>query len=42
MPNLKIAQQSGIYNETVNNNFSFIATRGLSLNELQKLDDPEL
>ena len=40
--NRKIAAQLGINKETVNNKFAFIASRGLSLDELLKLDDPEL
>lgn len=40
--NRKIATQLGINKETVNNKFAFIASRGLSLDELLKLDDPEL
>ena len=40
--NRKIALQLGINKETVNNKFAFIASRGLSFDELLKLDDPEL
>lgn len=40
--NRKIAAQLGINKETVNNKFAFIASRGLSFDELLKLDDPEL
>ena len=40
--NRKIAEQLGINKETVNNKFAFIAGRGLSFDELLKLDDPEL
>ena len=40
--NRRIADQLGINKETVNNKFAFIKSRGLSLDELLKLDDPEL
>lgn len=40
--NRRIAEQLGINKETVNNKFAFIKSRGLSLDGLLKLDDPEL
>lgn len=40
--NRKIAEALGINKETVNTKFAFITSRGLSFDELLKLDDPEL
>lgn len=42
MSNRRIATELGINKETVNNKFAFIASRGLSYDELLKLDDVEL
>lgn len=42
MSNRSIATALGINKETVNNKFAFIASRGLSFDELLKLDDVEL
>ena len=42
MSNRKIAERLGINKETVNNKFAFIRDNGLSMEELLKLDDPEL
>lgn len=42
MSNRRIAAELGINKETVNNKFNFIDSRGLSLDELLKLDDVEL
>ena len=40
--NRRIAEHLGINKDTVNNKFAFIKSRGLSLDGLLKLDDPEL
>lgn len=40
--NRRIAEQLGINKETVNNKFAFIKASGLSMDELLKLDNPEL
>lgn len=42
LSNRKIAESLGINKETVNTKFAFIKRNGLSLDELLRLDDPEL